>query len=251
MGKITVRHFLNKKVTPTKKDDLKFYPLYLQIIYNQFSTEKRSDIGIFLTDSGFDYYLKFNKFLDSEIIITKKWNRIDDLNYEISNTRLSIEVIEKFKLSVTRATIFRFIKELSRPTNDLITEIVRNNIYSRITDKTIFKEIDGKPQNDITYEEYLLCFDGNIIDSMCKIETYTNLNISGSIKDADRNRLMAVQAICKISNQESFASFILSDFNKILKRNMMSDTVEKYELMKAEINKLIEETIDFVSVISG
>jgi len=249
MGKITVKHFLNKKVKPILKNELEFYPLYLQIIYSKFSTERRSETGIFMTDSSFEYFLKNDKLLDSEIIETKKWNRIDELKEEISDSMMSIEVIEKYQFKVTRSTVFNAIKELSRSSDILLTEILRNSIHSDILEKTIFKEHLKKPIEATAYEGFLLCFEGNIIDSINAIETYTGLNLSGYIKESDITRLKALQVIGTISDGKNFAEFILSDYDTELKRIMNVCTLELYEVTKSEINNWIQKTIEYLKTI--
>ncbi len=249
MGKITVKHFLNKKVKPILKNESEFYPLYLQIIYSKFSTERRSETGIFMTDSNFEYYLKFDKLSDSEIIETKKWNGIDELKREIEDSMLSIEVIEKYQITVTRSTIFNAIKELSRPSEILLTEILRNSLHSDIWEKTIFKELIKKPKQTTTYEDFLLCFDGNIIDSINEIESYTGLKLSGFIKESDIVRFQALQVINTISDGKTFAEFILSDYDTELKRIMNVCTLELYEVTKSEINNWMENAIDYLKTI--
>ncbi|MFR9531020.1 MAG: hypothetical protein SNH05_06625 [Rikenellaceae bacterium] len=58
MGKVTVKYYLNKRLSPTdfRGDGRLFYPLYIQITVNRKTTQIKSSLDYLMTEKGFDLF---------------------------------------------------------------------------------------------------------------------------------------------------------------------------------------------------
>lgn len=248
MGKITVKHYLNKKLKPKTENNKVYYPIYLQIIYNKLSNEKCSDTGFYMTDSSFEDYINEPKISEADIIKTNVWNDLSDLYEEFRSTYDALLVVDLYEFNISRSTIFNVIRDFSKRTSDLLTEVLRNNIQGEIWDKTIIQEEQGLSTQDIKYEQFLLSFSENIIDSISNVEKFTGLNVVSFLKDIDKHRLKSLQIIDSISQGSRFSKFVLSDYKSKLKDQMKKETVEHYELTINDIYFWIKQGVDYIKI---
>jgi len=126
-SKITVKHFLNKRLKPKLIDNKEKYPLYVQIIFQTKTTQIKSqafkDIGIetsFLTDlelNANDYFL-IKERENIESIILKFEQKSKEINFSVFSeiykkyTVLMSELIEKYLYNL-------FLKEAKEKKNSL------------------------------------------------------------------------------------------------------------------------------------
>lgn len=235
MGKITVKHYLNTNLKPKKEKDLLLYPIYLQVIYNKFSTNKKSYTEIYTTIEGFNYYLKNGSFLKSETIKKYEWLNEMALKDELENFEYSLKIADTFNQDIKRYNIFPYVYEFSRDVNDYMQEIIRTKLSVQISMK--------KEENqDIQYDEFLLCFSGNIINSINYIKEFSNIDFYPYIKDDDKFQFMALKEIENISKQLkplSFAKFVNIDYKSLIKNNLKNEKIETYDKILSIIDDFI------------
>lgn len=68
MGKITVKHYLNTRVSPLDLEDGKeYYPIYIQVTHKRRTTQIRSFTEIFCTIAGVEQYTQTGVFDNGEL----------------------------------------------------------------------------------------------------------------------------------------------------------------------------------------
>lgn len=252
MGKITVKHYLNTKVKPKQgSGDSLLYPVYVQVIYNKFSTNKRSQTEMLMTKKGFDYYCKEKKLLDNEFEKGILYF-ISPLEKELIDIESSIKVIEKWDLDIKRNNIFRAIDEFS------------TDVLTYFTDKYRFEldyycQMGAKNEENYNteYEAFLLSFNDNIIESIERIEEYTKVDLKKYIKDENLLHFRIFKLISKIQKRYwetdkkriSFAEFVCMDYENIIKKELKQETLEYTNKLIETINKLIDNFVEQGSII--
>ncbi len=91
MGKITVKHYLNKKLKPEIKNNEKFYTVYVQITVNRITTQMRSLTFAKMTETEFEKYISkknYNCLLENFPMSTK-----DFLEKEPERIKKSFELM--------------------------------------------------------------------------------------------------------------------------------------------------------------
>lgn len=251
MGKITVKPYLNRNVKPKiNNENSLLYPLYIRIIYNKFSTSKRSKSQILMTEKGFDYYEKTKTLLANEIELDEILGLIYPLEKELIDIECSIKIIDKWNLDIKRDKIFEIINAFSIDALNYFINEYRKDLE--------FYFSMGEPNENnynTDYEKFLLSFNENINESIKTIEQYTKLNLRGFIKENTLVHLKIFELIdkmekvykAKYKRDISFAEFVFSDYEQFFKNELKKEPLEVYETIinetKTMINHYIEDEI--------
>lgn len=255
MKKITVRHYLNAKIKPKKEQNKDWYPVYVQIIYNKFSTDKRSVSEIYMTEKGFDYYSNTSKLKKGEIMIFRDntyslelMERI--LSKEIIDIECSIRLIDKTNFKASRKNILYIINEFSKEAYSVIKE-------QHSLDREVYIAM-GEPNEydyNTDYEEFLHCFNGNINDCFATIKKFTGIDLMPFLKEEtiiEYESLNLLYLILKelngnykmtippFLNYTSFAEFFCMDYKPLFKERLKDKSVEYYDKVISEIEKMAE-----------
>jgi hypothetical protein len=236
MKKITTKHYLNTNLKPVEKNGKLLYPVYLQLIYNRFSTNKRSKTEILTTQNSFELYLKTNKLIENETIYFNVLFDRNDLKAELKNSVFSLQIADKQNIKIERKYIFKFIEILSMPVNQILTEAVRSEYSGTLSNDLIWSETD--------YERFINCY-LKIFDSVDFIENYTGLNLNQFLKESDRVKFLTIELISLLFSNYSFAQFVNSDYERIIREHMKEKTISEFDIYMNEIKRLIASVIKF------
>ena len=239
MGKITVKHYVEKRVKPylilsDNNSKKLMYPVYVQIIHNKISTHKRSETLINATLDG------FNKYQENGIIDKNEFDTMLCCGYtlekEMEDITNCMKIINDRKISVTRKRIIKLIDIFSDYIGNCLTFIAR----------TVFNE-DGN--YDEKYVSFILSFDGksNLLTNISLIKEHTKIDLLPFVKKEDYDRWLAVAVIQSCFRNVSFSKFVHTDYKKILKEKMKSESVGKFEMIVKEIDNMIENFISWHS----
>lgn len=155
MGKITVKHYLNKRLKPEIDGNRKYYPLYVSITVNQRNIRKRS--AIYLTDftekefenKKSEAYLPFADRLDYEINLLKHITEkfVDDYN----NNRLNKDIIshwfnrnkskDKF-INLLNIYIDYYSHSMFNSIEYSLKLLIREEIFVKLQNVFIFDKMD-------------------------------------------------------------------------------------------------------------
>jgi hypothetical protein len=118
-SKITVKHYLEKKVKPTVVyDDIELgFPLYYRITYKRKTTNLKSFTGAIMTEKAYEYFKKTNKVDDFETNYKGSY-----INLRIENELLFLEkALEEITRNNENISAFdeHFIENLKTFFNDL------------------------------------------------------------------------------------------------------------------------------------
>ena len=279
MGKITVKHYLEKRVEPSRgmdvcmKDKL-LYPIYVQIIYNKFSTHKRSRTLIESTEKGFENYINKGVFLEHEYEDVFDDNRTytpkgeytpeSSLNKELNDFVNSIKIIDTNEIKVNRKEILEFISYFSKPVYKCFNYTLMLTIedYKRERLDHLLKDVDLENSKNLEnlYNDTSTLFTEKeklyfkFIDTfnpecgLCKnlkvIKEFTNIDLSEFVDKEFLWISNLIEIIKHLFWNMSFADFVYSDYASILKDLFKNKTVEEYEKIISEIEKLIQNYID-------
>ncbi|MFV0538394.1 MAG: hypothetical protein ACK5M3_13665 [Dysgonomonas sp.] len=252
MKKYTVKHYLNTKIKAKQIDQKEWYPIYIQIIYNKFSTDKKSSADILVTKKGFDHYLKTGHLQESETtcflvsrIALKKAER--DLEKELIDIECSIDIIKKWSLPVARRNIINVINNLSEEARRAISEQYRIN-----TDIYVSQGSPSEDNYNTEYEDFTLCFSNNIVESIEKIKKYTNIDLKPFLKEDTIINSEALLLVAEVQTNfskkqkrfRSFAEFVESDYKTEIKRCVPNKSLEYFDSIIVFIEKMINDYID-------
>ncbi|MDR0420423.1 MAG: hypothetical protein LBH30_03105 [Prevotellaceae bacterium] len=248
MGRITVKHYLNKKVTPFKElsdsnVEKLMYSVYVQIIYNKFSTNKRSKTLINATLDGFNKYLKNGRIDKNEFDTTLSggYTLPDEIN-DITN---SIKIINDRKIDISRKQIIKLIDTFSDNIVSCLTFIARTDFEV----KSVVDELHNE-DNSKAYNDFILAFDGksNLLKNIEHIKKYTNVDLLPYVKQEDCNKWLAIEIIKKYFGFDiSFSKFIHSNYKTTLRKKMKDVSVGKFDVIMNEIDNMIELFIKYHS----
>jgi hypothetical protein len=250
MGKITVKHYLEKRVKPfwnfpnNKREKTKLmYPIYVQIIYNKFSTSKRSKTLINCTEIGFDEYIKTGKINNKEFdtILSQGYS----LEKELRDVNNCIKIIDEHNINVSRKYIIELIDVFSNSIVSCLTFMARTDFQMNSHLEPFLKK--GR---NILYDKFILSFNekNNLIRDIKQIEEFTKIDLLNYVKDEDfkvwRSILMIEQFF---GNEKSFSEFVCSDYIKTIKEKMKNEILEDFEVVTKSIDHLIKEFINYHS----
>ncbi len=238
MGKITAKHYLNTNLKPVEKNGKLLYPVYLQLIYNRFSTNKRSKTEILTTENSFELYLKTNNLIKDETIFKNSFIDETYLTDELNNTVNSLQIADKQNIKIERKLIFKAIDELSLPVMDVFNELIRSEYSGTITEDIKHKQAD--------YERFIRCFNDTKIESINFIEAYTGFNLKKFIKPEDSLKFSVIELISTLFFNYSFAEFVNSDYEKRIRERMKDKTISEFDEFMKEVNRLVKLAISSV-----
>ncbi len=152
MGKITVKHYLNKKIKPQIRDDKTYYSVYIRIIYNKMIYQIKSKFAQFLEiHKGFYndvYFVENNSFLTEE-----EFNKYDKYRIVMEYESSLIYKIIDYQLKIKNQNVFSDLSRIyfaySRNVTAIVDYIVLNEF---LNDLYKFGSIDLK--NPVTKEIY-------------------------------------------------------------------------------------------------
>lgn len=253
MKKITVRHYLNTKVKGKISDEgFVIYPIYVQIIYNKFSTDKRSISNVLTTEKGFRHLLETKTFLENETVRSSFLSSEETLFNEIIDIESSIKILEKWNLKIKRKNILEVIQCLSRPVDIVLEDQYRLNLSVRVG-----MGAENEYNYDTQYENFLMSFSGNIIDSIENIESYTKIDIKQFLKEETSIFLEALKLVEDLAYQRrkqnknffcglSFAEFVFIDYRGFIKEKMKTKTIEHYDKIIKSLEEVIDDHIEHI-----
>ncbi len=235
MKKITAKHYLNTNLKPVEKNGKLLYPVYLQLIYNRFSTSKRSKTEILTSENSFKQYEKTNKLIKEETIYKNIPFDKTDLKAEIDNTVFSLKIADEQNIEIERKYIFNLIENLSLPTSKILIEVLRSEYSGTLSDDLIWSETD--------YERFINCFI-DLINSVDFIEKYTGFNFKQFVKPNDSLKFDTFELVSLLFKDYSFAEFVNSDYERIIRKHMKEKTISEFDIYMNEVKRLIKLAID-------
>lgn len=252
MGKITVKHYLNKKLKPITFDEEKFYPVYIRIIYNQFSTEKKSESDIWMTEKSYEYHTKNNHPLKNELP-DNSLNHIlkKSIEKEISCIYHGIKLLEKQNLKVDRKSLLYIVDKWSLEVTRFLMETYFFNLFVYIQNGNI-----DEYNYNTDYEEFIYLFkDENILDAINKVYKYTGVDLRSYLKEETILDMESLKIIAKISEAQterlkfnstylSFSEFACMDYKDKIKSLLGNCTINYYDKIINTIDKLIAKGIE-------
>lgn len=240
MGKITVKHYLNTKAKPSNLTDSgstkETYPVYVQIIYNRHSTNKRSDTLIESTIEGFEYYQKTGEILKNHFFTLFS----DGYSLATEKTIItnSIKILEDNNISFDIADLMKVFEYYSKN----IAECLTNQLEIDMGVEGLKVKEDGSIEPS-EYNDFILSFKNTfgIIQSFENIKKYTDIDLLKFVKPEDLLRLKAVHLIAKSYHNVSFAEFYYLDYHSRLKELLKNHTVDFFEQLISIIDVLLVE----------
>lgn len=258
MGKITVKHYLNKKLKPIEIEDKKLYPVYIRIIYNQFSTEKKSESDIWLTEYSYDTYSKNGKPLENELSMFVYNIGKRSIEKEIAFIYSGINLIDEYEIKVDRKSLLRLVDKLSVEVSSLITQMYFFNLYVYIQ---MGKE--NEENYNTEYEEFLSSFhERNILDMMDDIHQYTGVELKKYLKEETLIDMEALRIVSKIASEKvnvmkyantylSFSEFACMDYKHEVKKIIGDKTIDYSNKIIEAIEKLIDYSVEYACNTEG
>ena len=269
MGKITVKHFLNTKIKPKEIEDKQFYPVYINIIYNKFTTDKKCASEILATNAGYDNYVNNGEWIKGEY---KKKNHIGwGLNKELHIIDCAIKVIDDWCIPVNRKSILPLVEEFSHYASKTIINYYYDNIavqHMMMTDKEFIDDYIGE-EDKIRYFEFLLSFaKGNVLGNMSIIKNYTGIDLKGFLNEETIVDMEAIDLITQIEHDEvkkygeefykydndwvlTFGEFIYCGYEDKIKAMLAEKSLSYYQSIIDAIKKLINKTIEYNVMFHG
>ncbi len=268
MGKITVKHYLNTKIKPIEIEDKLFYPVYINIIYNKFTTDKKCASEILATDAGYSNYVNNGEWIKGEY--KKKKSIAWGLDKELRIIDCAIKVIDDRCIPVNRKSILPLIEEFSHCASKTIIDCYYDNIdvqHSVMTDKEFIDDYIGE-EDKIKYFEFLLSFArGNILGNMGIIKNYTGIDLRGFLNEETIIDMEAIDLITRIEHDEvnkysepykygydwilTFGEFIYCGYEDKIKTMLAEKPLSYYQSIIDTIKKLINRTIEYNAMFHG
>lgn len=231
MGKVTVKPYLNTNIKPVEQNGKLLFPVYMQLIYNRFSTSKRSKTEIITTEDSFDLYLKTNKLIKEETIYKNEFIDESNLTDEIKDTVFSLQIADKQNVKIERKLIFKTIDELSRPVMDVFNELVNYEYSGTVTEDKFLKP---------DYGRFIQCFADTKIESINLIEKYTGFDLKQFLKAEDKLKFSVIELIDLLFWEYSFAEFVHLDYESVIREHIEEKTVSEYNEFMNEVNQLVK-----------
>lgn len=237
MSKITVKHFIEKRVKPVfitvDETEIPLFPVYYKIIYRKLTVIRRSRTMILISEESFTQYQKTGKFIEDETDL--EFTSGYDLKTEKQDIRNAVKIIDEYKIEVTRISLSNAIDKLIQPANNILINMLNfeNDIDSIV--------------KDTEYGNFVTSFRQgiNLLEALNNIYAYTKIDL---VKFVEPNDLIKWQSLKMLKGYEytSFATFYFSDFRHKIKGVMENDTVRNYELSIQAINELLAKYISQV-----
>lgn len=177
MGKITIKHYLNKKLNSTLENGIQTHPVYVRVIYNRKNNNFRSEIITKPLLNEFDF--EKNKQVLQEIQYeTELINAVIQYGEETQKESFSIgnrvcDLLQSFNISIAhdffgsmiekeqkteiKEEIIKYLSEKTEIMKDAINELIAYDICEK---DTIIKELirlNIIPQKQKQLYEYMFC----------------------------------------------------------------------------------------------
>ena len=275
MGKITVKHYLEKRVSPIdvvlpNGTCKKMLPIYVQIIYNKFSTHKRSNTLITSTEKAFENYLQKGILLDNEfdavlddcntITVKGKYSAEESLRKEINKISNSIKIVDDNNYTVDRKDLLEYIDVFSKPVYQCFKYSLMTYYetgYEREKLDNMLKDIDNYDEiikvdtskllteTEKSYIKFLNAFNPeySILESVNIIKNQTNIDLSEFIEKDLLWKCKLIDFVKIAFWNVSFSEFVYSDYDVVLRKLLKNKTIKEYEKIIQEISFLIQKYI--------
>lgn len=207
MGKITVKHYLNKRVKPfvEQYENIERWPVYVQITHDRKTTQFRSFTNVTMSDAEFETFLHTGKIEES---VSKHSFYKTNLQKELGQIEslLSFYLSRKWKLQGDERTILSILGEdFFKPAKEILIQFCWSYTYCRprTTKEGAFKE------------KSYMCFNHNIdlLHNVELLKKYYDVDISGKISSDDyefwRNAKLMLN---KMDEDMAFIDFVVSDY---------------------------------------
>jgi hypothetical protein len=241
MGKVTVKHYLEKRVNPmdcseidSKLKDKLLYPVYVQIISNRKTIQIKSFSEILMTEKGFKYFKDTSKLLDNETstIFSYKENYIklsDELNL--------IEKAVKYNNEVLRS---------KSPIRETITELIQP--FSKIAIQNawvVYQSNFCEPK----YKDYWdfvssFNFNKNLLDSLDCIHINTGLNLKNKLLKEFNITWECLSILTKLFKELKFIEVVSIDYKALINKELAKKPNAYQNRIITEAQSIIQITIN-------
>lgn len=136
MGKITVKHFLNKRLSSFDygRDGGNFYTLYVQITVNRKTTQIKSYLDYRMTEKGFDLYVDGIEDWDEQKFGAKQFNSLREEREFIERCINYIETTTRQKYDLGERNIRDDINSLIKPAVEYLSKGSHNARSQKLTE---------------------------------------------------------------------------------------------------------------------
>lgn len=144
MGKITVKHYLNRQLKPEIDGEYKYYPLYVSLTVNQRNIRKRSKIYLMIPEQEFEEgkskdFLEYQKQMEYEadLLIRITTKLMYDTDNKLINSDLIYSSFNKGKskdefVNLLNLYIDYYSYSIFNAVQYSLTSMLRNEIYSKL-----------------------------------------------------------------------------------------------------------------------
>jgi len=216
MGKITVKHYLNKRFKPTIIKNVECFPVYIQVIHNRINVQFKSFRIGKISENDFNYFL-------------------NELHNEMSSEKNIITAIIEYKKDINLNEIPKIFDFYGKPLLNLLISEIGFYISDKLSQKWIYKDL-------ISILNYT---DVNINNIFKIVEKYSKIQLEKFLNEKDVKLLNAIDII------ENFMTFC-SDNNDYFEKNciifwlngQLFFEFDKYCVSKFIDNQNIKEIIN-------
>lgn len=211
MGKITVKHYLNKRVKPfvEQYENIERWPIYIQVTHDRKTTQFRSFTNEVMSDAEFDAFLKTGYREDHKIKhpfyktnLQKELGRVENL--------LSFYLSGNWKFVNDERTILEILgKDFFKPAKEMLIQFCWSYTYCR-----------PKTEKEAVFKEKLYqCFnqDIDLLQNIKLLKKYYSVDILEKIPNEDYELWHNLKLmINKIDDNMAFIDFIVSDYVELI-----------------------------------
>lgn len=232
MGKITVKHYLNKRVKPFigENDNKERWPIYIQITQNRKTTQLRSFTKHAMSDDEFESFLKTGEIPDNKYYATfyktnlyKEVSRIENI--------LSLYLSGTYKLVDEDSNIVEILGEdFLKPAKDMLITLCWSYIYCR-------------PKNNkeaINKNKLYQCFnqDINLLQNLSILKKYYNIDLTDKIPTDDYLVWHNMNLLIKhLDKDEALIDFIVRDYKSLIQS---ITGIKDKEIFTKQVSSIIE-----------
>jgi len=249
MGKITVKHYINKRILPEIIDNIEYYPIYVQVTIRRKSVQFKSNTSAKISENEFN---KYQKGLDFSCSLADKFKKSEIDGTGLFNKEYLIkepERIERAILHISKCfeNSSSFLKEYDGYVKSWVDGVYMlwadNELIKLCWDYVKFNLVDGK-EIETKWKKYdIFNRENNFIDSIKNLKKYFNVDITQCIDKQDIEIWKNMNLLLKhLEPGEIFIDLVNSDLtSRIMNINGIKD--------KPKFIKQIKEIIthDFVS----
>lgn len=241
MGKITVKHYLEKRVNPldwsdidNKLQDKLLYPVYVQIVNKRKTIQIRSFSEVLMTEKGFKVFIETGKTLSNETctVFSYKDNSIE-LNKEID----LIQKVVKYNNDVIKS---------ERPIREIITKLIIS--FNTIAIKGAWLTYQSNFANPIydKYWNFVNSFnkDKSLFDSIELIKEYTQIDLKSKLLNEFNITWDCLTILTSLFKEFRFIDVVVNDYKSIIKKYIKNSTKAYIDRILTETDIIIELYVD-------